>query len=154
MALADLDGDGKLELITGKQLFAHNGGDAGGFEPVFVFYYKFEKGKFERHVISYSYLTPYFGPGKENAPPPTDVVGVGMRMQIADIDGDGRPDIIIPCKTGLWVFYNKGYTTRGRGTNFLPDRTTYPSHKDWEAPRPAAPQTRPAIRGISNQTGG
>ncbi len=69
MALADLDGDGKPELITGKQLLAHNGGDVGGFEPVFVFYYKFDKGRFERHIISYSYLTPYFGPDSKEAPP-------------------------------------------------------------------------------------
>ena len=65
MALADLDGDGKPELITGKQLLAHNGGDVGGLEPVFVFYYKFNKGHFERHILSYSYLEPYFGPGQQ-----------------------------------------------------------------------------------------
>ena len=47
MALADLDGDGKPELITGKQLLAHNGGDVGALDPVFVFYYKFDKGRFE-----------------------------------------------------------------------------------------------------------
>ena len=42
MALADLDGDGKPELITGKQLLAHNGGDVGAYEPVFVFWYKID----------------------------------------------------------------------------------------------------------------
>ena len=63
MALADLDGDGKPELITGKQMLAHNGGDVGALEPVFVFYYKFNKGHFERHILSYSYLEPYFAPG-------------------------------------------------------------------------------------------
>jgi hypothetical protein len=135
MALADLDGDGKPELITGKQLFAHNGGDVGAYEPVFVFYYKFNHGRFERHVVSYSHLTPYFGPGTENTHPPNDVVGLGMRMQVEDMDGDGRPDIIIPCKTGLYIFFNKGYTQRKGGVNFLPDRTTYPSHREWDAPR-------------------
>jgi hypothetical protein len=135
MVLADLDGDGKPELITGKQLFAHNGGDVGAFEPAFVFYYKFNHGRFERHIVSHSYVTPYFGPGSENTPPPNDVVGLGMRMQVADLDGDGRPDIIIPCKTGLYIFYNQGYTPRKGGVNYLPERTTYPSHRDWDAPR-------------------
>ena len=135
MALADLDGDGKPELITGKQLFAHNGGDVGAFEPVFVFYYKIKHGQFERHIISYSYLTPYFGAGNQSTSPPDNVVGLGMRMQVADIDGDGRPDIIIPCKTGLYIFYNKGYTSRTAGVNYLPERTTYPSHRNWDAPR-------------------
>ena len=137
MALADLDGDGKPELITGKQLLAHNGADVGAYEPVFVFYYKFNQGHFERHIVSYSYLTPYFGPGSDRNPPPNYVVGLGMRLQVADMDGDGRPDIVIPCKTGLYIFYNKGYSPRTRGTNYLPDRNTYLSHKDWEAPRNA-----------------
>jgi hypothetical protein len=136
MALADLDGDGRQELITGKQLLAHNGGDVGGYEPVFVFYYKFEKGRFERHIISYSYLTPYFGPESKEAPP-NYVVGVGMRLQVADMDGDGRLDVIIPCRSGLYVFLNKGYSPMTRGTNWLPTRETYPSHAPWETRRPA-----------------
>ena len=135
MALADLDGDGKLELITGKQLLSHNGADVGAFEPSFVFYYKFEKGRFERHIITYSHLTPYFGPGSADEPPPGYVVGLGMNLQVADMDGDGRPDIIIPSRSGLYVFFNKGYTERTRGENYLPSRESYPSHRAWEAPR-------------------
>ncbi|MGE5570568.1 MAG: FG-GAP repeat domain-containing protein [Rhodospirillales bacterium] len=136
MALADLDGDGKPELITGKQLLAHNGGDVGGFEPVFVFYYKIDKGRFERHIVSYGYLTPYFGPDSKEAPP-NYVVGVGMRLQVADMDGDGRLDIVIPCRTGLYVFFNKGYSPKTRGTNWLPGRESYPSHIPWETRQPA-----------------
>jgi hypothetical protein len=148
MALGDLDGDGRPELITGKQLFAHNGGDVGGFEPSFVFYYKFAKGRFERHIISYSYLTPYFGPGSDPNPPQNHVVGVGMRLQVADMDGDGRQDIVIPCRSGLYIFYNKGYTSRSRGTNYLPDRKSYPSHKEWEAPR--QPRQQPDAEGFTS----
>ena len=134
MILADLDGDGRPELITGKQLFAHNGDDVGGFDPVFVFYYKFRNGHFERHVLSYSYLTPYFTDAR-NGPPPNFVVGVGMRLSVGDLDGDGRQDVVVACRTGLYAFMNKGYPTRGRGTNYLPKREEYPSHKAWEAPR-------------------
>ncbi len=137
MALADLDGDDKPELITGKQLFAHNGGDVGAFEPVFVFYYKINKGSFERHIVSYSYVTPYFGPGSKNEQPPNYVVGVGMRMQVEDMDGDGRRDIVIPCRSGLYIFLNKGYTQRTRGTNWLPPRESYPTHRAWERRTPA-----------------
>ncbi len=97
-----------------------------------MFYYKFNKGRFERHIVSYSYLAPYFWPGSENTSPPNYVVGLGMRLQVADMDGDGRPDIVIPCKTGLYIFYNKGYSPRTRGANHLPDRTTYPSHREWD----------------------
>ncbi|HTF63248.1 MAG TPA: VCBS repeat-containing protein [Edaphobacter sp.] len=136
MVLADLDGDGKPELITGKQLFAHNGGDVAALEPVFLFYYKMNKGQFERHVLSYSYLTPYFGKNSNGQPPPTYVIGTGMKLNAADMDGDGRADIVVACRTGLYIFYNKGYTSNKREPSPLPDRTTYPSHIPWEAPRP------------------
>ena len=137
MVLGDLDGDGKPELITGKQLLAHNGGDVGALEPSFLFYYKMNKGQFERHVLSYSYLAPYFGKGSNGQPPPSYVIGAGMKLNVADVDGDGRLDIIVACKTGLYVFQNKGYSTRKKEPSPLPDRTTYPSHRAWEAPRPA-----------------
>ncbi len=140
MVLSDLDGDGRQELITGKQLFAHNGDDVGGFDPIFVFYYKFQKGRFERHILSYSYLQPYFGDENKNAPPPNYVVGVGMRLNAADMDGDGRQDVVVACKTGLYIFLNKGTPQRRRGTNWLPARDSYPSHKAWEAPRTPAPK--------------
>jgi hypothetical protein len=136
MVLADLDGDGRPELITGKQLLAHNGGDVGGFDPVFVFYYKFRKGQFERHILSYSYLQPYFTDDK-NGPPPNYVVGVGMRLNAADMDGDGRTDVVVACRTGLYIFFNKGNPQGTRGVNYLPTRESYASHIPWEAPRTA-----------------
>lgn len=139
MVLADLDGDGKPELITGKQLFAHNGGDVGALEPVFLFYYKFQNGRFERHVISYSYLEPYFTQGNHE-PPPNYVIGTGMRLNVADMDGDGRPDIIVACRTGLYIFFNKGYPPKTRLPSPLPDRDSYPGNVNWEAPR-KSPQT-------------
>src|SRR4051812_38175400 len=118
MTLADLDGDGRPELITGKQLLAHNGGDVGGLEPTFVFYYKFDKGHFERHILSYSYLEPYFAPGY-NGPPPTFAIGVGMRLSTGDLDGDGHQDIVVACRSGLYVFFNKGASPKTRGRNPL-----------------------------------
>jgi len=139
MVLADLDGDGKPELITGKQLLAHNGGDVGALEPVFLFYYKFQNGHFERHILSYSYLEPYFAKGN-NEPPPNYVIGTGMRLNVADMDGDGKPDIVVACRTGLYIFFNKGYSPKTRNADFLPARNFYPGNVEWEAPRPA-PQT-------------
>lgn len=144
MALADLDNDGRDELITGKQLLAHNGGDVGALEPVFVFYYKIDKGRFERHVLSYSYLEPYFEPGYKG-PPPDFVVGVGMRLSTGDLDGNGWKDVVVACRSGLYVFFNKGYSPRTRGRNPLPPRESYPGNVMWEKPRAALmPGWRPA----------
>ena len=134
MTLADLDGDGRVELITGKQLLAHNGGDVGGFEPTFLFYYTIDKGHFQRHILSYSPVLPFFTQHK-NDPPPSYVIGTGMRLNVDDMDGDGRLDIIVACRSGLYVFYNKGPSPKKPGTNYMPTRDSYPNTIDWEERR-------------------
>ena len=147
MALADLDGDGKPELITGKQMLAHNGGDVGTLEPTFVFYYKFDKGNFERHILSYSNIEPYFAPNY-SGPPPTDVVGVGMRISVGDMDGDGRQDIVIACRSGLYVFFNKGPMPRSRPPrNLLPERDSYPGNFNWDKPQAMSAQFQTLFNG-------
>ena len=160
MALADLDGDGKPELITGKQLLAHNGGDVGALDPVFVFYYKFHKGRFERHILSYSYLEPYFAPGYKE-PPPNYVIGVGMRLSTADLDGDGRTDVVVAARSGLYVFFNKGYCAENPRPEPAARPRQLPGQRavggPQEAPRhPTAGRTdivRDELRGPESRTG-
>jgi hypothetical protein len=48
LALGDLNGDGVDDLIAGKRLFAHYGGDVGVSDPSFVFWYDI-KGGVESH---------------------------------------------------------------------------------------------------------
>ena len=94
MAWADLDGDGKCELITGKRVRGHGGRDPGAKEPAGLFYYNWDSNtrKFVRHTIS----------------PPGLGVGTGMQICVADLNGDSRPDIAVSGKTGTWVLLNKG----------------------------------------------
>jgi len=89
--MADLDGDGKKEIVTGKRYFAHNGKDPGANDPCCVYYYCYDKAKKKwiRHTISEG--------GK---------AGYGQHSNIADIDGDGDLDIVAPGKSGLFMFEN------------------------------------------------
>ncbi len=94
LAWADLDGDGRGELITGKRVRGHGDMDAGALEPECLYYYKWDDaaGKFIRHTIS----------------PPGGGVGTGMQICVADLNSDGRPDIAVSGKTGTWLLINEG----------------------------------------------
>ncbi len=88
---ADLDGDGRDELITGKRVRAHNGNDPGGKEPPLVVYYVIDpqQRRFERHVIDQ---------GR---------VGIGLQIRSADIDQDGDVDLVLPGKDGTQILFNQ-----------------------------------------------
>ena len=93
--LVDIDGDGQKDLVTGKRFFAHNGGDPGAFEPVVMVWYKIvrEKGKpprFIKHEIEAGLGT-----------------GIGTQFLVRDINGDGKPDIVLSNKKGVNVLLQK-----------------------------------------------
>jgi hypothetical protein len=88
--LADLDGDGVPEVITGKRWWAEGPGQEAGDPPVLA-YFKMSRGEgagvsFARHVID-------------------DDSGAGTQFTIQDLDGDGKPDIVVSNKKGLFVFH-------------------------------------------------
>lgn len=129
LALGDLNGDGKDDLVTGKRLFAHHGSDIGAGEPLYAFWYDIQGGKFERHVLSFNHLPHY--PGEMINPAPNYVVSVGMKLNIADIDANGRNDVIIAGKGGLYVFFNHGAPPSPGVRAKLPHSDSYPTWRDW-----------------------
>jgi hypothetical protein len=131
-ALGDLNGDGQPDLVTGKRLFAHHGADIGAFEPLYTFWYDIKGGQFERHILSYNHLPYYPEEGGIN-PPPNYVVSAGMKLNIADMNKDGRNDVIIAGKGGLYVFYNQGKPPTPPRLHKLAPEEDYPTWRDWPA---------------------
>lgn len=89
--LADLNGDGKPEMITGKRYLAHNGNDSGDGDAPILLYFTFtpgEKPYYKEHIIDRD-------------------SGVGLNIGIADMDADGKLDIIIANKNGVFLFVNQ-----------------------------------------------
>jgi hypothetical protein len=91
MEYVDINGDGQKDIVTGKRFYAHNGGDPGGKDPVVMVWYEVKKGKgkppkFIRHEIQ---------AGRDT--------GIGTQFLVTDMNGDGKPDIVLSNKKGVNV---------------------------------------------------
>jgi putative membrane-bound dehydrogenase-like protein len=87
--LADIDGDGIKDIVTGKRYWAHNGHDPD------------ERG----HRVIYWYQTKRDGKGGVDfVPHLVDAEsGVGVDVQVGDVNGDKLPDIVVGNKAGVFI---------------------------------------------------
>lgn len=91
LGMSDLDGDGTPELVSGKNYWAHpRGYDPGQDDLPYLAYWTTSLDRdgepvIERHDID-------------------DDSGVGRTLTFGDVDADGRQDIIVSNKKGLFVF--------------------------------------------------
>jgi hypothetical protein len=92
LKMADIDGDGQMELLAGKRYRGHSGHDPGSYDPLVVYYYKIDRktGAFTRYPISVN-----------------GTAGAGTQFITMDLDGDGDLDIATAGKTGVHFFENK-----------------------------------------------
>ena len=87
LTVADMDKDGRLDIVTGKRYLAHDI-DPGAYEPLGLYWYRSEAdGRYTKHVIDYR-----------------TKAGGGMQIPVLDIEGDGDLDIVAPGKSGLFLF--------------------------------------------------
>lgn len=90
LVLEDMNNDGLPDLVTGKRFYSHQGRGPGGLEPAVLYWFELLKdGKnrpvWVKHLID-------------------DTSGVGIQFVVHDMNKDGRLDIVIGNKNGVYYF--------------------------------------------------
>ena len=95
VVLADIDGDGLLDIVTGKRHWAHGShGDPEPTAPAVLYWFRLVRdpathsASFEPHLIDSD-------------------SGVGTKFVVADLNGDGLPDIAVANKRGVFAFFQQ-----------------------------------------------
>ena len=89
VVLTDINGDGLKDFVTGKRWWAHGGHDPGADGPAVMYWYELTRRDGRPVWIPHQF---------------DDDSGVGTQFQVADVNGDGLPDVVTSNKKGVYYF--------------------------------------------------
>jgi hypothetical protein len=89
----DIDGDGQKDLITGKRFYSHGRSEPGSDKAAMLYWFKANKDK--SGLVKFTPIAI------------DDDSGIGTQFTIADVDGDGKRDIVTSNKKGVYVHFRK-----------------------------------------------
>lgn len=90
--LADVDGDGLKDIITGKTYRAHDFKDPGARQAPVVYWFRLTRKNGQVDFVPYQI---------------DDEAGIGRQLVSGDLNGDGLLDLVVGNKLGAFVFMQK-----------------------------------------------